>query len=342
MPDIHSAHRTAAALTAHFADRPFRAAEAQTVVTARALRTALGRGTVIRLHRGVLAVPAEGDRERYRQRIAAALAARPGSVASHESALALLGCSLPHFGGTWDELPVRLTTPDSSHFRCDNPDLVIIQRPVPPHHAESTPWGPATSPGRTAADMARALPVPTGLGVADECCALLLLRRSGWSGDVSEMRRDPGYRELVAGRAGFSAALLREAVNAGMGCVGNPRARLVAAYVDPAAESPGESLSRARLLMADLPRPVLAHPVTGDNGAHYYADLAWPEYGVLGEVDGDGKYRDDPWQVFRREKVREHALRGAGWTIVRWTVSEMLADPHRVVARVLRTLRTAR
>jgi very-short-patch-repair endonuclease len=82
--------------------------------------------------------------------------------------------------------------------------------------------------------------------------------------------------------------------------------------------------------------------VTGDDGRTYYADRAWPEFAVIGEVDGYGKYRADTWQTFRREKQREDALRAAGWLVVRWTVTEVLRDPGSVVARVRRALLTAR
>ncbi len=80
----------------------------------------------------------------------------------------------------------------------------------------------------------------------------------------------------------------------------------------------------------------------GDDPRHYIADLAWPQQRLLGEVDGDGKYRAEPWEAFRREKHREDALRARGWRFVRWTVVEMLRNPAVVVARVERALAASR
>lgn len=82
-------------------------------------------------------------------------------------------------------------------------------------------------------------------------------------------------------------------------------------------------------------------PVTGDDGRTYYADLAWPQLGVIAEVDGLGKHHADPQSALRREKEREDALRAAGWIVVRWTVAEMLRNPALVIARVRRAFQVA-
>ena len=60
------------------------AQQAHRVISDRALRTAVARGTVIRLHRGVYAVARDrSDRSDYCLRVAAAIAVRPGATASH-------------------------------------------------------------------------------------------------------------------------------------------------------------------------------------------------------------------------------------------------------------------
>lgn len=342
MPDIHSAQRTADTLATHFATRPVTLRQALTVITERRLRTALTRGTVVRLRRGTFAVAERSDLGRYRQRIAASLAARPTSVASHESALALWGLSLPWFGDPWNGHPVRLTSATGGRVR--RAGLVVTQRPLPPGHVAATPWGPVTSPQRTAVDLAREVPFVSALISADECCGLALLAEHGWTDGLPAARRSGSFlrRVMAEQTSGWSVECLAAVLTDAPLRHGRRRAQRVIDSVDPASESPGESYSRAHLLSAGLPRPVAGLKVRGDDGARYYADLAWPELGVLAEVDGYGKYEKDNWKEFRREKRREDSLRAAGWTMVRWSVAEVLQDPARVVARVRRALSVAR
>lgn len=338
MPDTASAERAAHALAARFGSRMITRRQAYDVVSPRALRTAVARGTVQRLHHGVYVVASEStDLDLYRRRIAAALQARTGAVASHESALALYGLSLPHFGGQWDRLPVRMTAMRGE--RVNNSRQRVSRRALPDAHRAATPWGPATTPARTAVDLARELPFPLGLVVADEACARALLFASSSTADLSVTRgAAPGFRAALADQGDAARLLLLSTEAEAPWRPGGPRVRQVADWVDPAAESPGESVSRAHLVAAGLPRPRVGLPVTGDDGRRYYADLAWPQFGVLGEVDGYGKYRADAWDTFRREKHREDSLRAVGWTVVRWTVREVLHDPQSVVARVSRAL----
>lgn len=337
MPDTGSARRTAEALRNAVGHRPVRIIEAHTIVTDRALRTAVSRGTVARLGRGVVAVPATTDVGRYRQRIGAALLRRPHAAAGLVSALACVDCSLPYFGHLWNHEPVHLIA--TSGKPCRSPELVIARWPLPAAHVIDTPWGPATSPLRTAVDMARSCDLPSALIAADECCALHLAMTAGHPPELRRVRDGTRLlRHLVADQSDTARALMVATLAGAALRYGNHRVEKVAQWVDPAAESPGESLSRALLLLAGLPRPVVGLPVIGDDGRHYVADLAWPQQRLLGEVDGDGKYRAEPWEAFRREKHREDALRARGWRFVRWTVGEMLRSPGAVVARVERAL----
>ena len=340
MPDTAAAARAARELIDMFGPGLITAQQAHRVISDRALRTAVARGTAIRLHRGVYAVARDrSDRSDYCLRVAAAIAVRPGATASHESALALHGLSLPTFGGNWRDLPVRLIAPHGE--RVSSASLRVSRRSLPDAHRSTTSWGPATSPARTAVDLARELPFAAGLLVADEACALALLAQHRPAIDFIAARDWPGYRTVVANRWSDAQELLRLVESEAPWQSGRSRVRRVAQWVDPAAESPGESVSRAHLVAAGLPRPQLGLRVAGDDGQVFYADLAWAEHGVLGEVDGFGKYRDDAWDTFRREKRREDALRAAGWTVIRWTVSDVLRNPAWVVKRVKRALSAA-
>lgn len=337
MPDTASAARTARVLAEHFGSQPFTSRMAHGVVSPRALRTAVGRGTVRRIRRGSYALRlaedrAHADLAHYRQRIAAVLASRPAAVAVEESALALHGLSLPYFGAAWDLQPVRIVGHRGARVHTDQ--LQVRKRSLPAADCTMTPFGLATTPVRSAIDLARRLDVGHALIVADEACAAALLREV-----VPAHQRPPGSRELLAGRHNQARDLILRAVVPR--APGVRRVRQIGQWVDPAAESPGESYSRAGLLAAGVPRPAVGMRVTGAEGQTYYADLAWPDRGVIGEVDGFGKYRGDSWGSFLHEKEREDALRAAGWLVVRWTVAQFLRNPAAVVARVQRALLVA-
>lgn len=95
-------------------------------------------------------------------------------------------------------------------------------------------------------------------------------------------------------------------------------------FADALSESPGESLSRVQIDRAGLSRPRLQHRVVDDEGT-MFPDFCWPEFGVIGEFDGYGKYlrySADPGEsaaiAVMREKRREDRLRRLGWRVVRW------------------------
>lgn len=63
-----------------------------------------------------------------------------------------------------------------------------------------------------------------------------------------------------------------------------------------------------------------------------FLDFAWPEFGVWGEADGDGKYlgnarrdgdRGDDATIVREEKRRENEVRAVTkWSCARWDWAE--------------------
>ena len=62
-------------------------------------------------------------------------------------------------------------------------------------------------------------------------------------------------------------------------------------FASPLAESPGESLSRVRMLQARLPLPTLQHVVCDSAGCFVARlDFWWEEFGLAGEFDGMVEY----------------------------------------------------
>ncbi len=155
---------------------------------------------------------------------------------------------------------------------------------------------PVTPPARTVVDLARHGSLPGGLVAGD--WAVRTARCS-----VDEIV-DAALRVPRRGR-GRAAAIL------------------TARLVDPRAESPGESLSRARIFEYGFPQPQLQIPLVDDRGEFGRGDFGWP--GLIGEFDGDRKYRATgdagstaSEDIVIREKRREDRARRVGWGFARW------------------------
>jgi len=129
-------------------------------------------------------------------------------------------------------------------------------------------------------------------------------------------------------------AQLRERLDLWPGIAGIGTVRSVLPDVRTGAQSPLESLSRFQLKATGLPEPQLQVAIHDEDGLIGFADMAWPELGVVGEADGFGKYnrREDLIQ----EKRREDRMRAQGWIVVRWTWQEILTSPEAVARRIQR------
>jgi hypothetical protein len=167
---------------------------------------------------------------------------------------------------------------------------------------------PVTSPERTAIDVASVETSVNAIITMDS-----LLRR--WAG--AGLGRSESQVRLAAAADRWPRKHHR-------------RIHRAIAFADGLSETAGESLSRVLLAGQGLPAALLQF-VVGD----FRADFAWPEYRTLGEFDGRLKYTDP--RVLWAEKLREDALRDAGWELVRWTWAQITSDASLVAAR----LRTA-
>ena len=105
-------------------------------------------------------------------------------------------------------------------------------------------------------------------------------------------------------------------------------------WVRTGAQSPLESISRIRLLRLGLPEPELQVAFHDAEGLVGYADMWWPDLGVIGEADGALKY--DGVGKLVAEKWREDRLRALGVAVVRWSWSDMMSRPQVVAAQIRR------
>lgn len=98
------------------------------------------------------------------------------------------------------------------------------------------------------------------------------------------------------------------------------------------AESRPESLTRILLTGAGLPEPLLNHPVTVADGEVLHPDLAYPQWRIAFEYEGDGHRTDRRrWQ---RDIRRHRALEAAGWRVIRVTSDDLFTDPDAFHGRV--------
>ncbi|MBT2501907.1 hypothetical protein [Curtobacterium sp. ISL-83] len=129
-------------------------------------------------------------------------------------------------------------------------------------------------------------------------------------------------------KGGVTREALVQASAVRRGGRGSRRATRALEFADPAAESPGESLSRLTADRLGAPAPVLQQEFVTEVG-RFRVDFWWPDAGVIGEFDGRVKY-DDP-EALWAEKRREDALRRAPGvrSVARWGMSEA-EDPVRL------------
>ena len=285
-------------------DQPFMYAEALAAgQTKSQLRWRHRTGAVRRLRRGVYigrtAAGEAGPAELHaREAAAAALTLAGDPVASHESAAALWG--IPTLRAP--QAGVQLTRPRRRQGTVSYPGVVLHHAAIPRHHRAVRLGAPVTSPARTVVDIARARSFRAGVVAADAALRLKLCTTEQLLAVCADCTRWPGVR----------------------------RARAVAEFADPLAESPLESLSRAAFHEHDVPAPMLQAWVTD----YDRVDFLWPKQRVIGEADGLGKYIDR--EALQREKSRQNFLERIGYAVVRWTWNDIFRRPD-AVADWLRT-----
>jgi very-short-patch-repair endonuclease len=77
-------------------------------------------------------------------------------------------------------------------------------------------------------------------------------------------------------------------------------------------------------------------PVDPSTDPRCWTDLAFPGCRLAVEVDG-WAWHIDP-DRFQRDRARQNALVLAGWTVLRFTWSDVTERPDRVVAQIRRAL----
>lgn len=279
--------------------------------TADEVRQRLRGGELVPIRRGAYTARAVDGPARHALRARAAAAALADDmVISHASAAVLHG--LPTWGLALDR--VHATRPQRAGGRRGRQTHVHVA-PLDPDEVVILDGVAVTAPARTAVDVARSAGFEPAVVLAD--------------------------RALHTGLV--TPAQLADAVTRATGRPGAPAARRVVTFADRRSETVGESRSRVAIAAAGLPAPVLQWEVRGADGTWLgRTDFGWPGRRVVGEFDGRQKYGElvrpgqEPGDVVFAEKVREDALRDAGYRVVRWIWSDL--DHFAPVAARLRRL----
>ncbi|MGB6182701.1 MAG: hypothetical protein WBF79_15795 [Rhodococcus sp. (in: high G+C Gram-positive bacteria)] len=270
------------------------------------IAAALTHGHLVTLRRGVYANgPAyrELDRDDQQRLLirAEVLICGDDAVVSHQSAALMHGLGLLH-------------RTDTVHVSCSRTSGGHVSRTRHLHasglEAVDTCYVGGlvcTSPARTVADLARALPFEDAVCVGDSALRL--------SVTTTDAIADAARR--TSSRRGLPAAV--RAVD----------------FMDGRCESVGESRSRVYFHHYGIRPPELQVTLLLDDRlTRFRPDFLWDDERVLGEFDGLVKYTDGVGatasDIVVREKIREDLLREHGWTVVRWTwrdlASRRLAD----------------
>lgn len=143
-----------------------------------------------------------------------------------------------------------------------------------------------TSPLRTACDLGRLLHRDQALAAMD---SMARLKQFSLEELLQVSERFRGYR-------------------------GVRQLRHLGPWVDPGAESPGESILRLRWLDAGLPRPVCQVPIVSPYGTTWKIDMGLPDRRFGAEYDGDAFHGPDQAD----HDARRHAwlADGLGWHVV--------------------------
>ncbi len=201
---------------------------------------------------------------------------------------------------------IEVTLPRSTH-PIRRAGVRVRRRDVPVGDVVVVSGRPLTTPQRTFVDVARHFSVPRLVAVGDD----LIRRRLCHPDDIEAvLSRSPRQRGVLT-------------------------ARRAATLLDPRSESPRESITRALIIEAGLPRPVPQVDIFDDSGRFIArGDLVYEKERVVVEYDG---YHHLTREGQRSDAHRRGELGIAGWLIVTIVPAD-IHTPRLLIAKVVRAL----
>lgn len=277
--------------------------------TASQLSRAAAAGQVVRLRRGVYGlaplpalprhlVTERGPAPEYRAHVRAAQLAAPGTAAAGRTAAVLHG---------WGLLvePRRTLELAAGHGTRPDPPGLRVRRCRRPSFVLLPDGLRVSDPVSTVVDCALQLSLLEAVVVADSAL------RAGAT-DLVALQR--ATRDL-SGR--------REAA----------RVRRVLAHCDPQCGSVLETVLRVRLVQAGLSGFRSQAALHSPGEPVLRVDFAFDDARLVVEVDG-ARWHTDP----DRDRRRDNRLARDGWRVLRYTWSDVVHEPERVLAEIARAL----
>ena len=282
--------------------------------TSEALLAGLSRD---RLRRADLARPFHGVRSNGSASLLDSLATRLRSNQrfSHTTALALLGAPLPV---RFEEALHVSTVNDVSAPRLREPRLAGVV-------GHST-----TRAGTTEVGSFRLSDAPTAF-----LEAATLLSVDDLVAVADFLVLDPRVVDLTMDRPVIPLSDLRRALRSAKGR-GVAAARRAVARAREGVESPMETALRLLLIDAGLPEPLCGFELLDGRRRVGWFDLAWPEFRVIAEYDGD-QHRTSTSQ-YDRDIARFDWAAELDWRVVRVRKRGVLERPDLTVGRVTTAL----
>ena len=315
-------------------------------VSRKTLYASVRRGDTRLIHSGVFIAASAWPQDPRQQHLVLTLARQlrgPHLVGSHESAALAGGLPLLNSRAAAAQQP-RFTRAPGPGVRSSREPHVTV-RELPRNAVTALPDGTArglqvTTPARTALDLAYELPLPEALTLTDHVARQALIDVVGEHG-IRRLARDAadlGSADRDELSLAQRQAALRPLELAAVSVVHRrPAVTRAIALTDPLRESPPESMSYGVFALAGLPLPRCQVRFRISPTQEFRVDFYWPEFGLVGECDGNVKYDGTfgpPEQALVDQNEREQALRDLGLSVVRWTATEIYFRPDRVVDRL--------
>lgn len=294
-------------MTIHLADAPFTTRMAVDYgVDERELTSLHRSGALLRPSKG-LYLPAHLAGSLDARVAALNLVLPAGAAVARETAAWLLGVDVRP-PGRWREPPLLECLVPLGAARPNRTDIRAHISDLPTDDIIDVSGVPATSPTRTALDLARYRPRFMGLGAVDA------FTHAGLT-SVAELER--ATRELKGHR------YIR-------------RAREVIDLCEPATESMGESWTRLRVVEAGLPRPQVQISLRNGRGLEVYRlDMGLEEYLIGIEYDGVEHHLRTPAQQAHDDARRADIHARFGWTVLSATAGDIFSHAPRLEAATM-------
>ena len=272
-------------------------------MTARDLYAAFRENVVRRLFRGVYVDAAVPDSREVRIR-AIKLVSPPHAVVCDSSAAWLYGVDTFRPSDRFLMIP-SLVVPHGA-TRVTRPDATCREAYIDPSDILEVDSLLVTTPLRTTVDLMRKLWRPYALAAADGMVRSELVEIGQICEYVRPLRKLPGIVQ----------------------------AKQLMQFVDPGAESPGESWTRLRLLDAGFPRPETQISITDKDGREIARlDMGYADRLIAVEYDGREFHTADDDRLHDEER-RSYLGNALGWRFEPADVASVLGDDPALERRV--------